>query len=289
MSVSVIVGAVATLGGLALAFGILIAVASKKLWVWEDPRVDEVTAMLPGANCGACGVPGCRAFAESVVAGTAKPAACTVMSQDAVAAVADHLGVEAGAAIRQVARLLCAGGSNVAVRNAEYRGLQTCVAAAAVAAGGTGCVWACLGLADCQRSCTFNAIVMNAYDLPVVIPELCTACGDCVEACPKDLFVLMPLAHKLIVQCRSLLEGEAAEAVCGVACNACGRCVVDAAPGLIRIDHGLAVIDYSNNQLADPNATSRCPTGAIVWVDGAQFSGAAPAWAGEAPVERITA
>lgn len=267
-----LIGAVGILGSLGLMFGTLIAVLSKRLWVWEDPRVEAVTQLLPGNNCGACGQPGCRGFAEAVIAGAIPPAQCTVMDSTQASAVADFLGVDAGAVARRVARLRCGGGSRRAVRHAEYRGLQTCAAAAAVAGGGTGCAWACLGLADCERACDFDAIAMNADDLPVVTPARCTACGDCVAACPRDLFALMPVEHKLIVQCRSLLEGAAAEALCSAACNACGRCVVDAAPGLIHMAHGLATIDYSNNQLAQPSATARCPTHAIAWVDGMQFS-----------------
>jgi Na+-translocating ferredoxin:NAD+ oxidoreductase subunit B len=265
-----ILASVVILGTLGLLFGTMIAAATKKLWVWEDPRIDEVTGMLPGNNCGACGQAGCRAFAEKAIAGEIQPAQCTVMTADSVKAVAAYIGVDAGMANRRVARLLCGGGDGVATRTAEYRGLGTCAAAAAVAGGGIACSWACLGLADCERSCTFDAIFMNDRRLPVVIPSLCTACGDCVEACPKELFTLMPAEQKLIVQCRSLLEGSAAEALCAAACNGCGRCALDAAPGLIQITNGLAVIDYSKNVLADPVATQRCPTNAIVWVEGMQ-------------------
>jgi Na+-translocating ferredoxin:NAD+ oxidoreductase RNF subunit RnfB len=261
----------AILGGLGLLFGTLIALAAKKLWVWEDPRVEEVTAMLPGNNCGACGQAGCRAFAEHVIAGRIVPAQCTVLNAEGVAAVAAYLGIDAGAANRRIARVLCGGGSDLAVRSAEYRGLQTCAAAATVAGGGKACAWACLGLADCEHACTFDAIVMSDRDLPVVIPALCTACGDCVEACPKALFTLMPIEQKLIVQCRSLLDGAAAEAQCAAACNGCGRCAADAAPGLIQMRDGLAVIDYAKNALATPSATRRCPTNAIVWVEDLQF------------------
>ncbi len=268
---SSIIGSVAILGGLGLAFGALIAIANRVFWVWEDPRIDQVTGMLPGSNCGACGQAGCRAFAEAVIEGKIKPAGCTVMGEDDVTNVASFLGVDAGESNRRVARLLCAGGSDVAVQQAEYRGLKSCAAAASVASGGKACTWGCLGLADCEVVCSFDAIVMNDVGLPVVIPELCTACGDCVDACPKGLFTLMPSEQSLIVQCRSLLEGDAAEALCAVACNGCGRCAADAAPELISIRDGLAVIDYSKYELADASAITRCPTNAIVWVEGMQF------------------
>lgn len=261
-----VLASVAILGGMGAMFAVLIALAHRSFWVWEDPRIDEVADMLPGTNCGACGEPGCRAFAEALVGGRIQPAACTSMGPADVAAVADHLGVEAGEANHRIARLLCAGGSHVAAQQAEYRGLGTCAAAAVVARGGKGCPWGCFGLADCEVSCTFDAIVMNPVGLPVVIPELCTACGDCVEACPQELFTLMPQDHRLLVQCRNLILGDVAEEMCAVACNGCGRCVQDAAPGLVRMEQGLAVVDYDKIELAEPSAVERCPTAAIVWL-----------------------
>lgn len=277
MSPLAILVSVAILGGLGLTFAVLIALTHKKMWVWEDPRIDAVNGLLPGTNCGACGQAGCHAFAEALVAGKVKPAECTNLGPGGIEELADFLGVEAGQAVKRVARLLCAGGSNVALRRADYVGLQTCAAAAAVAGGGVACPWACLGLGDCVRSCTFDAMFMNRFGLPVVIPDACTACGDCVDACPRDLYVIMPVEQKLVVQCRNLIEGDDAKALCAAACTGCGLCVVDAAPGLIRIEDGLAVIDYEKNELADPAATARCPTGAIVWLEGLQFQTGASA------------
>jgi RnfABCDGE-type electron transport complex B subunit len=260
------------LGGVGLFFGFVIALVNKRFRVWEDPRVVGVEEMLPNTNCGACSQPGCRAFAEAVVAGTQQPSDCTVMAAEDVEDVAGYLGVDAGEASKRVARLLCAGGKDEAHRKADYTGFETCKAMAAVAGGGKGCTWGCLGLADCEKVCLLDAIYMNEDELPVVIPERCTACNDCVETCPKDLFVLMPMEQKLIVQCRNLLHGDAAEDLCSVACNACTKCVADAAPGLIEMVDNLAVINYENNDLADPKAVSRCPTNSIVWVDGEQFA-----------------
>ena len=82
----------------------------------------------------------------------------------------------------------------------------------------------------------------------------------------------MPVTQKLIVQCKSLLEGDEAEEICKVACTGCGLCATDAAEGLIEMVNGLAVIDYTKNDLAEPKALERCPTNAIVWVEGQQFA-----------------
>ncbi|HET7189446.1 MAG TPA: (Fe-S)-binding protein [Gemmatimonadaceae bacterium] len=267
-----ILQAVLILGGVGLVFGVFIAFANKRLWVWEDPRIDVVAQMLPNANCGACGLPGCRAFAEQAVAGAVAPAQCTVSGEAAREQIAQYLGVDAGSAVKNVARLLCAGGSDVAGYQAEYRGLPTCAAAAAVAGGGKGCAWGCLGLADCARACDFDAIHMSETGLPVVDVDKCTACGDCVVACPKSLFELRPLDAKLLVQCRNLIAGDDALAQCRVACTACGKCVQDAAEGLISVSSGVAVINYDEIAWAEPQAVERCPTGAIVWLSGAQFA-----------------
>lgn len=264
------------LGGVGLVFAVFIALAYWKLRVWEDPRIDVVTSMLPGANCGACGLPGCHNFAENAVAGRIQPAACNVINEEGAALIASYLGVDAGQANKRVARLLCAGGSNVAVQLAEYRGLANCGAAAAVAGGGKGCSWGCLGFGDCGVACKFGAITMNQHGLPVVDVALCTACGDCVTACPKDLFEIIPLDQKLLVQCRSMIEGDGALASCAVACTACSKCVLDAAPGLVTIERGSARAHYELNSVADPAAIRRCPTGAIVWLEGAQFASTTP-------------
>ena len=278
MLTEIVIG-VGILAGLGLLFATVIAIAYRKFRVYEDPRIDEVEEMLPHANCGACGLPGCRAFAEKVVGQEIQPSKCTVSSAEAIQRIAAYLGVEAGAEEKRVARLLCAGGRREAHNLADYKGtMSTCRGEAAVAGGSKACSWGCLGLGDCEIACDFDAIFMNEDGLPEVIPDLCTACGDCVKACPKGLFELMPLSQKLIVQCKSLLEGEEAESRCSVACTACGRCVAGAPDGLIAIRNNLAVVNYELNHLASVDATFRCPTRAIVWVESEQFvKPAAPA------------
>ncbi|MCB1861265.1 MAG: RnfABCDGE type electron transport complex subunit B [Chromatiaceae bacterium] len=254
-----------------LCLGILLAsvlaIANRKLFVYEDPRIDEVEEMLPHANCGACGKPGCRPFAEALVKGELDPALCTPNSQAMTEEIADFLGVELGDHTKRVARLACAGGVHVAYFRAEYSGMKSCRAAALVSGGGKGCTWGCLGLGDCEAVCEFNAIRMNKYGLPVVDEDLCVACNDCVEVCPKSLFSIQPVTHKLWVACKSLSEGDEAEHDCEVACTACARCVADAPEGLIQIVANLAVVDYEKNDLASNVAIERCPTGAIVWIE----------------------
>ncbi len=276
---------ISIVAGLGLVFAAVLAIASVKLRVEEDPRIDQVEALLPHANCGACGEPGCRAFAEKLVNGEVTPAKCTVSPPEGLEAIAGLLGVEAGAQEKVVARLLCAGGKREAHHLASYKGaLSTCRAEATVSGGPKACSWGCLGLGDCAEACDFDAIHMNDDGLPEVDPARCTACNDCVEICPKDLFTLMPVSHKLIVQCKSLLKGDEAENKCSVACTACGRCVADAPAGLIEISRNLAVINYELNHLANPDIIARCPTDAITWVEERQFTELQKNWL---PVGRI--
>ena len=258
--------AVGALTSLTVLLATALVVANKKLYVYEDPRIDAVEEMLPHANCGACGFPGCRPFAEALTKGEALPGQCTVSSGDERAEIAHFLGVDVGASEKIVARLACAGGSNVARNHARYHGEQTCRAAARVAGGGKGCFWGCLGLGDCDDACDFDAIHMNAHGLPVVGEDKCTACGDCVEVCPKDLFSLHKQSHRLWVACSSLEAGDGVLEDCEVACTACGRCEMDAPGGLITMRNNLPVVDYTRRH-DTRKPIERCPTGAIVWID----------------------
>jgi Na+-translocating ferredoxin:NAD+ oxidoreductase RNF subunit RnfB len=262
------------MGGMGTALATVLALAWRTLRVKEDPRIDGVEKMLSGANCGACGKPGCRAFAEAVVRGEAPPSGCTVSTLEALEAITDYLGVDAGTRIPRVARLHCAGGRRHGLEIADYEGLGTCLAAHAVAGGGKSCPKGCLGLGDCAKACAFDVIVMNEDLLPVVDPSRCTACGACVTACPRDLFEILPRSFPLVVQCSLPLAGEQARALCAVACDGCGRCALDAPAGLITMKNDLPVVnlDMENAEaLAHPRATWRCPTGAIRWVEDRQF------------------
>lgn len=252
---------------LGIGLSSILALANKKLHIFEDPRIEQVDDLLPHANCGACGFPGCRAFAEELVAGDVTPGACPVSSSECVATIAGLLGIEAGAREKRVARLACAGGKNVTRMRANYAGLSTCRGASLVAGGGKGCPWGCLGLDDCMAACPFDAITMDENELPVVDEDKCTACGACVLACPKHLFSLHDVNHRLWVACMNNERGAAAKKQCEAACIGCGLCAKDAAEGLIEITGNLAQIDFGRIEAANMDAIQRCPTGAIVWLD----------------------
>ena len=262
-----IIVAIAALGGLTLVLSIMLIIANKKLYVYEDPRIEIVEDMLPHANCGACGYPGCRPFAEALVHQKSLPGKCTVSTDEGRESIAQFLGVALGTEEKQVARLACAGGTNVAINRAQYNGIKSCQGATLISGGGKGCFWGCLGHGDCEVVCDFDAITMDEHGLPVVDVDKCTACGDCVEACPKDLFSLQPISQKLWVACKNLDHGEAVLEDCQVGCTSCGKCVMDAPDDLITMENNLPIINYAENH-STQKPIQRCPTGAIVWLEG---------------------
>ncbi|MDD9947049.1 MAG: 4Fe-4S binding protein [Myxococcales bacterium] len=262
--------AILLMTGLALASGAVLALGYRYFRVEEDRRLRALEDLLGGSNCGACGEPGCRPFAEALLEGRSRPSQCTVAAPEAIAEIAALLGVEPGTSARRVARLHCAGGRSAVPMLARYTGVPTCVAAYQAQRGGRACAYGCLGFGDCQVACGFDAIEMNSERLPVVLASACTACGDCVDACPAGLFGLQRVDQPITIQCRSPLEGERARASCAVACDACGRCALDAPPGVIEMRGGLPHVVQPER--ATEQCTYRCPTGAIAWVHESQFA-----------------
>ncbi len=262
-------GALAAALALALLAFVLtsgLLLAGRFLHVEEDKRLEKLVSLLPGTNCGACGQPGCRAFAQALLKGEEVPAACSVSSAQARQRVADFLGVAVGQAERRVARLACAGDRNTSRFLANYQGEPSCAAATVIDDGGKACAWGCLGLGDCERSCDYDAIAMSPLGLPVVDEDKCTACGDCVRACPKDLFRIVPEQQPLWVACNNPLEGNQLLETCKVACTACERCVRDA-PEWLAMEHNLPVPIEGAGGMPPRSAIDRCPTGAIVWIE----------------------
>jgi ferredoxin len=197
------------------------------------------------------------------------PAECTVSPPGDKERIAALLGIDVGEAEGRVARLACAGGSNVAQLRAHYIGEQSCAAAAQTSGGGKGCTWGCLGYGDCVSSCEFDAIELDNHGLPVVDQAACVACGDCVAACPRDLFSLESIEPGPWVACRNPQAGNELLDDCQAACTACGKCAADAPDAIVMKDNLPVVMpDRSVFRMA----IDRCPTGAIVWIDASGLS-----------------
>lgn len=264
MDINILI-AIATMGGLGFVFAGALAIADKKLYVEEDPRIAKVNEVLPGVNCGACGKAGCYDFAVNVVEGEIAPSGCPVGGQEVANDIANILGIDAGTSTKIVARVLCRGGNIEAARKmVEYRGPQTCSTMDLVSGGTKMCQYGCLGGGDCVEACTFNAIHLNDNGLPVVIDDLCTGCGMCVTACPRDIIELHPADREVFVFCKSHDDPKTAKEVCDVACIGCGICARKSDGGVIMED-GLAVIQWDK---FDPDNIpfDKCKTSAICYL-----------------------
>lgn len=233
------------LGSLGLIFGVGLALASKRFCVASDPRLEKIIAHLPGANCGACGLPGCIGFAEGLIQGTCTPERCASADEEARKEISEILGVEHKVKVKKVALLHCNGGSQRAKDKFVYQGLRDCISANTVMLGPKACIWGCIGFGTCVRVCPFGAITMNEEDLPVVNEDKCTACGKCVAICPKKLFSLAAVSKTYAVRCKSLDFGKQVMEVCSVGCIACRKCEKACPVKAISIADNLSVIDYS--------------------------------------------
>lgn len=241
----VILYSLAVMGGLGLIFGIGLGVASKKLAVKIDERIEQIRENLPGANCGGCGFPGCDGFAAAVVAGQVEPSGCAVCSKEALAAIGKVMGVEVVAGEKRVARVLCQGDNEACKNKVEYEGYKDCKAAAIVAGGFKQCAVGCLGLGTCEKSCPFGAIKIGRGGVAEIDEELCTGCGKCAEACPMHGIVVMPQSIKTYIACRNKGKGKAVLSVCSTGCIACSACAKACPNDAIEMKDNLPVIDYS--------------------------------------------
>ena len=236
-----IIYAVALLGGLGLIFGAVLTFAAKKFPVEVDERIEQVRSCLAGANCGACGYPGCDGFAKAVVEGKAPVNGCAPAGNKGAQAIAKIMGKDASSSEQMVARVLCQGEKGIAKDRYRYDGYKSCASAAGLAGGPKDCRFACIGLGDCQDKCAFDAIRME-NGIAVINPDKCTACGVCVQACPRSVIKLMPLSQKVIVRCRNSDVARVAKATCMDACIGCGRCKKQCQHEAIVVENGYARI-----------------------------------------------
>ncbi len=238
-----IIAPVLSLGGMGLLFGSLLAYASQKFAVEVDERIPLVSEALPGANCGGCGYAGCGAFATAVVEGKAPVDGCPVGGASVASNVAEIMGVTVDATERKIARVLCNGTNNVAKEKYEYYGAMDCVAASKLGGGPKSCAYGCMGLGTCVKACQFDAIKIE-NGIAVIDPDKCTACGKCVNACPKSVIELIPESSKTWVMCKSKDKGKDVRALCDTGCIGCKICEKQCKFDAIHVVDNIAIIDY---------------------------------------------
>lgn len=266
--------AVIVLGGIALVSAVVLYVCSKKFAVHEDPRLAQVAEILPGANCGGCGYPGCSGMAAALVkgadAGSLEGLYCPVGGAGVMGQVADLLGMTVANTEPKVAVVRCNGTCEMRPRIAEYNGLRTCTAMNSCSAGETACGYGCLGCGDCVKACAFGAITMNPETgLPEVDEEKCAGCGACAKACPRHVIELRKKGLKgrrVYVRCVNKDKGAAAMKACKAACIGCGKCEKECKFDAITIENNLSYIDPDKCRMCR-KCVEACPTHAIVAVN----------------------
>lgn len=255
------------LGLTGLAAALLLYLIAQKFRVEEDPRIDQVQEVLPGANCGGCGFAGCRALAEACVkADTLDGLLCPVGGAPTMEKVGAILGLAAVAADPKVAVVRCNGTCEARPRTSEYNGVRSCRIQHNLYVGETACPFGCLGCGDCVAACQFGALSMDPQTgLPVVDEEKCTACGKCVKACPRNIIELRkkgPKGRRMVVLCVNKDKGAIARKACLSACIGCGKCQKECNFEAITVDSNLAYIDPEKCRLCR-KCEAACPTGAI--------------------------
>jgi RnfABCDGE-type electron transport complex B subunit len=254
---------VLVVGGLGLFFGIFLGIASKKLHVPIDPRVEQIQQVLLGANCGGCGFPGCGAFAKAVLEGKADLTGCIPGGPKTAGKIAEILGVDAKIIEAKMAVVHCKGGRNEAKERSIYDGITDCTAAVLTGNGSKICPNGCLGLGTCVRVCPFDALSVNANGVAIVNPEKCTGCGKCVPVCPRAIIELVPKIHKIFIACNNHDRGARVKKYCSVGCTACTLCVKATPSGAISMSDNLPVLDYTKEENFIPAAFA-CPSNCFI-------------------------
>lgn len=263
-----IVYTILTLAAIGLFFAIVLFFVAKKFKVEEDPRIDEVEKILPGANCGGCGNAGCRAFAEKVVKdpSLAATAFCPVGGNAVMAKIASVLGLQVEEREPMGAVVRCGGCLEKRPRTNIYDGYSSCRVAASLYSGDTGCRWGCIGLGDCVGVCEFGGITIDpSCGVARINTDICAGCGNCAKACPKGVIEMRPKGkggHRVYVKCVSRDKGAATRKACTAGCIGCGKCEKACPFEAIHVENNVAYIDFTKCRLCR-KCVAECPVHAI--------------------------
>ena len=253
------------MGALGLAFGALLAFASIKFFVPTDERVSQIREILPGANCGGCGYPGCDGYAEGIVNEGAKTNLCAAGGTALAQGIAGVMGVAAEAAVPVRSFLKCRGTAEFCKKNAIYEGIQDCRSAAMVPGGSpNACAFGCMGLGTCVKVCVFDALSI-VDGLATIDVSRCVGCGTCVAICPKKVLALVPRSSNVQVFCNSNWKGPDVKKVCSVGCIGCGICARVCPEKAVTVENNLARIDASKCTNCG-TCVAKCPTKSIGYI-----------------------
>lgn len=247
---------------LGLLSGILLTVASKVFEVKVDERVEQIGEVLPQANCGACGYAGCEDYAKAIVNNNAPTNACKPGGNEAAAAISAIMGTKAESVMPEVAVLHCSGNCNVTEKKYNFNGFESCTAAKRFYGGDGMCDYGCIGLGDCIKVCTNNAISIRD-GIAHIDKSLCTACGMCVKACGKGLISIRPVDKHYDVLCSSKDNGKLTKQKCKNGCIGCKICEKKCPVEAIKVVDFHAVIDYTKCTGCGACAEA-CPSKCIV-------------------------
>jgi len=255
-----------TMLGLGGCFALVLLIASEKLKVEVDPKVEQIYNALPHIDCGACGFAGCGAYARAVLNNTELIGRCAPGGAETSKKIGQILNLQisdSGPAKRPI--IHCRARTEDKTTLAKYQGIQTCISANALA-NVQACKFGCLGFGDCVEACKFDALHI-ADGLAVVDFLKCTGCGACSRACPRNLIEMVPFSQEnmMTVACSSRENGKTTRGMCKVGCIACKLCSKQS--DLFTIEDNLARLDYSQYQPGEPTETAmkKCPTGVIVY------------------------
>lgn len=256
-----IISAVALVGGIGLAVGVILVAASHIFAVEVDEKAQAIREKLPGANCGACGFSGCDGYASALSKGEARVGLCTVGGRETAEDIAELLG-ESGAEFERFAAVVhCSGTENVTRKAAAYQGIQTCKAAMQLYGGMGKCVFGCIGYGDCVSVCGHGAITVK-NGAARVDTDKCKACGACVDACPHRLIRIEPVKPHAAVLCESCDKGNVTTKVCRSGCIGCRRCTNACESGAITVKSNHAEVDIEKCT-ACGKCAEVCPRGII--------------------------